>query len=213
MSWFLSDRPSEFDPGARNFTLKVSKCEQMKNESTGSAGESAERVRVAPRRIVLTGFMGSGKTTCGRILAHEIGWRFLDVDQVIEAETGMKVAEIFEQSGEMKFRALEEAAIARLLCEDGIVMALGGGAIENENARGRLIEAGTLLIHLEVSLETALLRCRGSEGTRPVLADEQNLKARYERRLPLYRCARMNLNVDSLSPQGVVKMILKSTEF
>jgi shikimate kinase len=137
----------------------------------------------------------------------------LDVDQVIETETGMKVAEIFEQSGEMKFRALEEAAIARLLSEDGIVMALGGGAIENENARGRLIEAGTLLIHLEVSLETALLRCRGSEGTRPVLADEQNLKARYERRLPLYRCARMNLNVDSLSPQGVVKMILKCTEF
>ena len=125
----------------------------------------------------------------------------------------MKISEIFEQSGEAKFREMEEATIARLLSEEAIVLALGGGAIENESVRVRLNEAGTLLVHLEVSLETTLLRCKGSEGTRPVLADQKNLADRYERRLPLYRSARINLNVDALTPYGVVEKILASTEF
>jgi shikimate kinase len=111
--------------------------------------------RVVPRRIVLTGFMGSGKSTCGKMLAKRIGWRFLDADQVIEAETGMKIAEIFEQSGEAKFRELEEAMIARLLTEEDLVLALGGGAIESSTTREKILEEGTLLVHLEVSLEKA----------------------------------------------------------
>lgn len=182
-------------------------------KKAGQAMEPLNEANAAPCRIVLTGFMGSGKTTCGKILAQKIGWRFIDVDVVIEAETGMKIAEIFQQSGEAKFREMEEATIARLLSEEEIVLALGGGAIENESVRGKLMEAGSLLIHLEVSLETALKRCRGSVGIRPVLADEKNLLARYERRMPLYRSARINLKVDALTPHGVVEKILKSTKF
>jgi shikimate kinase len=182
-------------------------------KKVGDGGESLKEARVAPRRIVLTGFMGSGKTTCGKILADRIGWRFIDVDLFIESATGMKIAEIFLQSGEATFREMEEATIVRLLSEEAIVLALGGGAIENESVRARLNEAGTLLVHLEVSLETTLVRCKVSEGTRPVLADQKNLADRYQRRLPLYRGARINLNVDSLTPHAVVEKILKSTEF
>ena len=188
----------------------------MQEESArkiGDANEPQNEAKAAPRRIVLTGFMGSGKTTCGKILAQRIGWCFIDVDVVIEAETGMKIAEIFQRFGEAKFREMEAATIARLLSEEAIVLALGGGAIENESVRAKLMEEGSLLIHLEVSLETAQRRCQGSETVRPVLADQQNLVARYERRMPLYRSARMNLKVDSLTPHAVVEKILSSTEF
>jgi shikimate kinase len=182
-------------------------------DSSSAADMQRHEPRVAPQRIVLTGFMGSGKSTCGKLLAKRIDWRFVDVDQVIEAETGMKIAEIFGQLGEAGFREMEAAAITRLLAEEALVLALGGGAIENESARARLDEPGTLLVHLEVSLETALARCRGNELTRPVLADQENLAARYERRLPIYRSARINLNVDTLTPPEVVEKILTLTEF
>jgi shikimate kinase len=157
--------------------------------------------------------MGSGKSTCGKLLAKRIGWRFLDVDQVIESEAGMKIAEIFAQAGEAKFREMEVETIARLLEEESLILALGGGAIESEAVRERLREAGTLLVHLEVGLETAMIRCRGSEGTRPVLADRENLSARYERRMPYYRSAKINLIVDNLTPHAIIERILASTEF
>jgi len=68
----------------------------------------------APRRIVLTGFMGSGKTTVGPLIAARLGWSFIDVDDVIEAEAGATIAEFFARHGEAAFRELERATIARL---------------------------------------------------------------------------------------------------
>jgi shikimate kinase len=65
----------------------------------------------------------------------------------------------------------------------------------------------TLLVHLEVKLETTLARCKGTEHLRPVLADEANLKDRYERRLPLYRMAHVTLNVDTMTPDEVAEAI------
>ena len=106
---------------------------------------------VPPRRIVLTGFMGSGKSTVGPRLAHRLGWRFLDVDAVIEAEAGISIAQIFARHGEPAFRDLEHSTVARLAAEDALVLALGGGAIEREETRTLLLTtSGTLLVHLEV---------------------------------------------------------------
>ncbi|KAA6460928.1 shikimate kinase [Acidobacteria bacterium AB60] len=163
------------------------------------------------RRIVLTGFMGSGKSTVGPLVARKLGWRFVDVDDVIEAEAGMAIGAIFAERGEASFREHERATIARLAAEDGLVLSLGGGAIENPTTRELLREgAGTLLVHLEVSLATTLERCRGSEGTRPVLADAANLAARYERRLPLYRTAHVSIAVDALSPRKVAEAVVRA---
>ena len=67
-----------------------------------------------PKRIVLTGFMGSGKTTVGPIVAARLGWKFVDADDVIEAETGASIAEIFAREGEAAFRDREHATISRL---------------------------------------------------------------------------------------------------
>ncbi|HEX3893311.1 MAG TPA: shikimate kinase [Terracidiphilus sp.] len=167
-----------------------------------------------PHRIVLTGFMGSGKTTVGPLVAQHLGWRFLDVDDVIESEAGSTIAELFARHGEPAFRDREHATITRLAGTDHLVLALGGGAIERAETRDLLLRApGTLLVHLEVQLETTLARCSGTEQTRPVLADHANLAARYKRRMPLYRAAHVSIGVDTLTPHQVAAAILASAGF
>jgi len=161
------------------------------------------------RRIVLTGFMGSGKSTVGPLVARRLGWRFLDADDVFEAEAGMTIAEFFARHGEPAFRDREHATISRLAASDALVLALGGGAIERAENRDLLLTSpGTLLIHLEVTLPTTLARCRGTEASRPILADQANLAARYQRRLPLYRAAHVSIAVDALTPEQVADAIL-----
>jgi shikimate kinase len=160
-------------------------------------------------RIVLTGFMGSGKSTVGPLIAERLGWRFIDADDVIETEAGVPIAQIFARYGESNFRELEQATIARLASANALVLALGGGAIETESTRALLTGSdGTLLVHLEVQLSTTLARCGGTEGTRPVLADQANLAKRYERRLPLYRAAHISIPVDNLTPGEIANAIV-----
>ena len=164
-----------------------------------------------PRRIFLTGFMGSGKTTLGPLLAARLGWSFVDVDDVIEAEAGATIAELFARHGEAAFREREHAVINRLAQTDALVLALGGGAIEHPATRALLLAApGTLLVHLEVELATTLKRCQGTELARPILADQANLAARYQRRLPLYRIAHVSIPVDALTPDEAVEAILRA---
>jgi shikimate kinase len=161
------------------------------------------------RQIVLTGFMGSGKSTVGPLLAARLGWQFVDADNAIAAEAKMSIPEIFARHGETAFRLREHEAIASLIATDSLVLALGGGAIETIATRDLLLaNPGTLLIHLEASLETSLARCAGTEATRPVLADAANLRSRYEKRLPLYRAAHHSIPVDTLTPEEVVQAIL-----
>ncbi len=93
--------------------------------------------------------MGSGKTTVGPLLAGRLGWSFHDVDDVIEAEAGATIAELFSRHGEELFREREHATIARLAAGNNLVLALGGGAIERAETRDLLLTApGTLLVHL-----------------------------------------------------------------
>ena len=164
-----------------------------------------------PRRIVLTGFMGSGKSTVGPLVANRLGWKFIDVDDVIEAEAGVSIAELFSRHGEAAFRNREHATIAMLAPSDRMVLALGGGAIERAETRALLLTApGTLLVHLEVALATTLARCAGTEHARPIFADQANLADRYNRRLPLYRTAHLNIAVDALTPEEVSKAIVEA---
>ena len=171
-----------------------------------------ERTSAAtPRRIVLTGFMGSGKTTVGRLLARRLGWSFVDADDAIEAEAGCTIPELFRRHGETAFRERERATIARLADGDGLILALGGGAIEDAATRSLLLNApDTLLVHLEVELATTLARCRDTEHLRPVLADQTNLASRYERRLPLYRTAHVSIAADAMTPLEVVEAIVRA---
>jgi shikimate kinase len=160
---------------------------------------------------VLTGFMGSGKSTVGPLVAARLGWLFVDADDVIVGRTGMAISDIFARHGEAAFRRVEQETIAQLTGEEHIVLALGGGAIENADTRRLLLESpGTVLVHLEVGLETALTRCSGTDDRRPVLADRGNLAARYERRLPLYRTAHVSICADSLTPDEAAEAVLRA---
>jgi shikimate kinase len=156
--------------------------------------------------------MGSGKTTVGPLVAACLGWRFVDVDDVIEAEAASTIAELFVHEGEASFRERERETIARLGAGDALVLALGGGAIEHTETRNLLLATPrTLLVHLEVELATTLARCRGTEQARPVLADQANLATRYQRRLPLYRMAHISIPVDLLTPEEVAAAILTAS--
>jgi shikimate kinase len=168
-------------------------------------------IRKIVQRIVLTGFMGAGKTTVGRLLARDLAWKFIDADSEIEAATGTTIARLFEERGEPWFRQFEHEIIRQLLTSPSVVLALGGGAIEDHRTRKLLLSSeGTHLVHLEATLDTVLLRCQGTEWVRPILQDQINLADRYERRLPLYRESHHTVIVDSLSPNAVVAAILQS---
>jgi shikimate kinase len=149
-------------------------------------------------RIILTGFMGSGKTTAGRLLAERLGWTFLDLDREIEArqlrsgDPAITVPEIFAQHGEARFRRLEAQALAILLGRRHVVIALGGGAPEELGNRLLLEQTPrTAVIHLAAPLDVLLERCRiqsirPGSVVRPVLADLEAATHRYFQRLPLY---------------------------
>jgi shikimate kinase len=176
-----------------------------------SQQDNQPRVTRPPQRIVLTGFMGSGKSTVGPLLAARLGWNFIDVDEIIEQEAGATIAELFARHGEASFRDREHATIARLAAGDALILALGGGAIERAETRALLLtDPATLLVHLEVELATTLTRCAGTEHTRPILADQSNLASRYSKRLPLYRTAHVSIPVDQLTPGEIVDAILEA---
>lgn len=168
----------------------------------------------APVRILLVGFMGSGKTTVGRLLSEGLGWTFADFDDWVEEHAGEKIETIFRKQGEARFRALEaEGARALLACE-GCVLASGGGWAA---APGRLrsLPEGTLSVWLRVSAEVALERVRGADTVRPLLEDEDPLgraRALLQARLPHYGEAQLAVMTDGREPTAVAREILNHLE-
>jgi len=169
---------------------------------------STETHRVS--RLILTGFMGAGKSTVGGILAQELGWRFVDLDHVIEASSQRTVAEIFREFGEAEFRERERQAVQQLSCEEHMVLALGGGTIEDESTRTQLTQSpGNCLIFLDAPLPELLARCTVGGKTRPLLASAESPEARHHRRLPHYRAAHLTVNTAGLTPREVADQVLE----
>ncbi|MVB12646.1 Shikimate dehydrogenase [Caprobacter fermentans] len=161
--------------------------------------------------LVLCGFMGSGKTTVGRLLAEQTGRRFLDMDQWIEEKEGCSVAQIFTKRGESGFRALEREAACELSRKTGLVIAAGGGALlDPENARA--LRSGGTVILLDASLNAVRSRLEG-DRTRPLLRDGGGeLERLYGARLPVYReRADVAVPADG-SPEETARLVLKALE-
>lgn len=161
--------------------------------------------------IILTGFMGAGKSTAGALLAERLGWRFADSDALVEARAGMTVAEIFERLGEAAFRQMETEAVREAAAVEHSVLALGGGALESATTREFLLSlASSCVVFLEAPLETLIGRCAGQPNApvRPVLRDHERLAARWQARLPLYRQAHMTVATAERTPEAVVDCIL-----
>lgn len=163
-------------------------------------------------RILITGFMGAGKTTVGRLLAERLGWEFADSDHLLEAQTGRTIAAIFESQGEPAFRDLEAAAIRAGVNRDCLVLALGGGALERDATRDLLASLpDSVLIFLEAPLDVLVSRCSGQPNApvRPVLEDRARLQKRWADRLPGYRQAHLTVNTEGCSPDQVAESILR----
>jgi shikimate kinase len=160
-------------------------------------------------RLILTGFMGAGKSTVGEILARDLGWRFVDLDRVIEEASQRTVAEIFRDYGEAEFRRREQDAVQQLNREEQIVLALGGGTVEDESTRSLLVHSpGNCVVFLHAELPELLARCIAEGKTRPLLAAAEAVEARHARRLPHYRAAHVTVTTSGLAPQEVADQVL-----
>ena len=159
--------------------------------------------------ITLIGFMGSGKTTVGRILADDLGCPFLDLDDLVVKTAGKSIVEIFAQDGEAAFRLLEAKLLRQTVqryAEGTAVLSLGGGAVMDP-ASAALLHDKTTCIYLRATLETLLRRLDGETLSRP-LADA-SLAARLEQRIPVYEdAAHAVVDTDSLSPEEVADDII-----
>jgi shikimate kinase len=121
--------------------------------------------------IFLAGFMGSGKSTVGPILANTLGYQFLDIDKFIEDAAQKSIPEIFRIDGEAAFRNLERTALCGLSSRSESVVALGGGTIANEENLQFIKKTG-ILVYLKISPEQAMLRVQHHRTDRPMLKDE-----------------------------------------
>jgi shikimate kinase len=159
-------------------------------------------------RIVLVGLMGSGKTTVGRKVADQLGWRAVDLDQEIEAQAGMSVAQIFERQGESAFRRLEQQLTATLLSQHNLVFTPGGGWITH--ARAEQIPEHTAVFWLCVSPERAVERIANTES-RPLLAGDPLQRARQlaEQRNALYAALGEPIDTDDRTADEVANRILE----
>jgi shikimate kinase len=175
-------------------------------EARGTAGR-AEGPPLPPPRIALIGFMGSGKTTVGRLLARRIGWAFVDLDTLIVEKAGKSVAEIFSDSGEAAFREIESRCLRELGDRERVVVAAGGGAAVAEANRGFFAAASTF--HLAVSLETALTRT-GADTARPLLSrGPAVLRELFASRLPVYRSLGAEVDTEGRGPEEVAAVIVR----
>ena len=167
------------------------------------------------KRIVLTGFMGAGKTSVGRLLAAELGWNFLDLDEHLEARAGTSIPALFSLHGEAHFRRLESSALANALRQVETVIALGGGTPELLTNRLLLEQTpGTTTVFLYAPFAALYDRCMlqsfaSPEHIRPVLNSPAEAAARFRTRDPLYRrLARHTLDTSELTPRVAVDELL-----
>ena len=161
--------------------------------------------------IALTGFMGSGKTTVGKVLADFLGCPFMDLDDLVVKKAGKSIPDIFAQDGEPAFRQLEAQVLRKTVekyAESTAVLALGGGAVLAPSSAALLHEK-TVCIYLRASLETLLTRLEGETAGRP-LADA-SLADRLASREPIYeKTAHVIIDTDGLSPDEVADEIIIS---
>lgn len=154
--------------------------------------------------LVLSGFMGTGKSTVGRILAERLGMRFADTDACIEAESRMAVSEIFRLQGEPAFREIEHEMCKRLAGGQNQVIATGGGALLNPDSRQALEQTGVVVL-LTCDQRVLLKRLQESarRGERPLLRDdlETTIARILQQRDPIYSSIALKVDTTHLTPE------------
>ena len=163
----------------------------------------------AYERIVLVGFMGTGKTTVGRELARRLGWRFVDLDAEIERAAGRSVRELFRDEGEASFRRRELESARQATGQEEVVIAAGGGAFAEDETRS-VLQAGAVTVWLRCDLETILDRI-GEDPSRPLASDRETMRQLLERRQPAYEHAQLAFD-DQGTASGLADRILDTLQ-
>lgn len=173
-----------------------------------------------PTRIFLTGFMGSGKSTLGPIVANVLGYGFLDLDAAIARRAGKPVPQVFAEDGEPAFRKLESEALQAMEKKTRVVISVGGGALANEANMTWALAHGTV-VYLHVPTPVLVRRLLRGRARRPLLLDDDGrrlstaaLAARVEamlvRREPFYRRAHITVEMGRRSVGQTVDEIVRA---
>jgi len=162
-------------------------------------------------KIVLTGFMGSGKTSVGEELSMRLGYQFIDTDTLIEERDGMPISLIFKEKGEDYFRQVEQAVVEEVSKRNNVVIATGGGVIKNKRNLENL-QRGGIIIWLKTEPEVILKRVMLEGGKRPLLNVEEPLREINKlltERLPLYMQADIAIDTSFITPGESVEKIIE----
>ena len=160
------------------------------------------------KSLVLTGMMGVGKSTIGRILSKRLKFKFFDIDKIIEKNQKKKIYEIFEIKGESFFRDIEEKFTLKFIKKKNSVIALGGGAFINFKIRESILR-NNKSFWLDAQIDALKTRIR-TKKTRPLLSDNspQNLQKIYNERKKIYKLANFKINCDNLDKYKIAKKII-----
>ena len=161
------------------------------------------------RNIALCGFMGTGKSSVGRLVAEQLRFAFLDTDTVIEARAGKTIAQIFAEQGEAAFRELEEKIVKELELRDRTVISTGGGLVVNPDNMASL-KQHAFVVCLWARAETIYERVK-NQNHRPLLQEAKPLEKIRElltERTPFYKQANVLLNTEIRSPREVAQQVL-----
>lgn len=163
--------------------------------------------------VVLIGFMGTGKSSIGKMLAVRLGCAFLDLDHHIERQEGKTVFEIFEDEGEAHFRSLEQRVVREIAVRKNLVLATGGGTVQDEGNR-RILRDWGVTVCLTAKAEVIFART-SRRGERPILDRleegdrQQAILSLLESREGVYAEADYFVDTSDLSPLQVVEEILR----
>lgn len=166
------------------------------------------------KHIFLIGFMGSGKSTVGALLAERLNLPFLDSDKEIEKKAGKSISEIFSRDGEAAFREMEMNFLQELKSMEPSVVAVGGGLPTIENALPVIHEMG-LVIYLNTSLLTLIKRLREEKEQRPLLRELSDaefhpfVEALLSERVHFYKQAKLIMPNERNSPNELVLKLEK----
>ena len=162
--------------------------------------------------IVLVGFSGAGKSTLGKQTAPLLGLRFVDLDSYIEQKLQYKVPQLFSQFGELVFRKSEYEALQELLEEEGLMIAVGGGAPCYAQAM-RLIVENSFSVYVKLSEEALVERLANSRKPRPLTKDlahddlETYVRETLKKRAPYYEQAHLIVSGENITPEILAQTI------
>lgn len=165
------------------------------------------------KRIVILGFMGSGKSTVARALARRLNSNMVDLDEMIAQTAGRSPAQIIKENGELAFREIETRALRTVLQDEGApVVSLGGGAWTLEKNRALIAEYNATTVWLDAPFSLCWRRILRSGEERPLAPSEHEAQTLYEQRREAYRCADLHVVASEMkSPDEIAQEITQAT--